>query len=232
MAEDSVHGKGIFGLILILVGLALVAHNFELFPYRLEEALFNWPMLLMVIGLFILFTSRGNPAGWIVLLLGAVFWMPRIFDFTFNFHEVFWPALFIGIGILLVIRTYRSYPQDDKTLADTAYIKDIAVFGGNERSITTRQFKGGSITAIFGGSQINLQDADMAPGQNVLDVFTMFGGTTLIVPEDWEIKVEVSSILGGFDDKRAYSSLKNITNDKTLVIKGVVILGGGELKNR
>ena len=232
MADSRVHGKGIFGLVLVLIGLALIAHNFNLLPYPIEEALINWPMLLMVVGVFILLTSRGNPAGWVVLLIGAVFWFPRIFDFALNFHEVFWPALFIGIGLLVVFRTYRNNPETERDLTDNDYLEDIAIFGGNERSVTSKMFKGGRITSIFGGSQINLQDADLAPGKNVLDVFTLFGGTTLIVPEDWEVKVEISSVLGGFDDKRAYSSLKNITNDKTLVIKGVVILGGGELKNR
>jgi hypothetical protein len=60
----------------------------------------------------------------------------------------------------------------------------------------------------------------------------MFGGTTILVPEGWDIKIKVVSILGGFSDKhKGKISDKENTNDNKLVIKGLVIFGGGEIKS-
>jgi hypothetical protein len=57
----------------------------------------------------------------------------------------------------------------------------------------------------------------------------VFGGCKLIVPADWEIKVEVNAVFGGFSDKRL--NLPTITekSGKILIIKGVAVFGGGEI---
>jgi len=97
--------------------------------------------------------------------------------------------------------------------------------------ITTNNFRGGKITALFGGSKIDLTKAQLAPGKNILDVFCMFGGSTLIVPENWNMKIEVTSVLGGFSDKRhiRQDTVKDV--GKELIIRGFVMFGGGELKS-
>jgi predicted membrane protein len=95
--------------------------------------------------------------------------------------------------------------------------------------VNSQNFKGGKITAMFGGSEIDMRGAALAPGTQVLDIFVMFGGTHILVPPDWTVRVEVFSLLGGFGDKR-YSNLKVIPDsEKTLVIKGFVMFGGGEV---
>jgi len=50
----------------------------------------------------------------------------------------------------------------------------------------------------------------------------------LVVPADWNVKVEVFNIFGAYADKRMASQ---IDYNKTLVIKGVTIFGGGEVKS-
>ncbi|UII28457.1 cell wall-active antibiotics response protein [Fulvivirga maritima] len=83
---------------------------------------------------------------------------------------------------------------------------------------------------MFGGSTIDLRNANLHPGVNVLDLFAMFGGTSIIVPPDWTVHVEVSAVLGGFSDKRV-SALKVVPDpEKTLIIKGFVMFGGGDVK--
>jgi predicted membrane protein len=76
-----------------------------------------------------------------------------------------------------------------------------------------------------------LLDADLTPGENVIDMFTLFGGSTLVVPRNWEVKVEITSIFGGFDDKRMYEKQETSADDKILIIKGLAIFGGGDLKS-
>ena len=92
-------------------------------------------------------------------------------------------------------------------------------------------FKGGRLTSIFGGSEINLTNCKLAEGKNVIDVFMVFGGNVLIVPPDWSIKIEVVSIFGGFSDKRHNFTDESKKENKELYIKGMAIFGGGEIKN-
>ena len=44
------------------------------------------------------------------------------------------------------------------------------------RRFTSKEFKGGKLTSIFGGTDLNLVNADLAWGTNILDVFVLFGG--------------------------------------------------------
>ena len=130
--------------------------------------------------------------------------------------------------MLILTKTLtRSTTQGVDSGGDT--IDDVAILGGNERRITSKSFKGGKVTSIFGGSQLNFSEAALADGNSVIDLFSMFGGCTLIVPKDWEVKVEVTSILGGFADKRVAWETDN-TKNKVLVIRGMAIFGGGEIK--
>lgn len=231
MSENRLTNKGIFGVILVLIGLAFIARNFNWFTPGLENALLNWPMLLVVIGVFVLINNERSLTGWVLLAIGGAFWVPRFFDIPFDFHDVFWPVLFIGIGLVIILRGFRPSNRKLDETKERDYLDDLAVFGGNERRVSSRAFKGGRITAMLGGSTINLLDADLAPGENLLDVFVLMGGTTLIVPEHWDVKVEVSSIFGGFSDKRTAYGEAGYLSENVLVIKGVAVFGGGEIKN-
>ena len=64
----------------------------------------------------------------------------------------------------------------------------------------------------------------------ILDVFTLFGGTTLIVPANWKVQIDAVSILGGLNDKRRVAA-SELDQSKVLVIKGVVMLGGIDIKS-
>ena len=70
----------------------------------------------------------------------------------------------------------------------------------------------------------------MSSEGTVIDMFTMFGGTKLIIPGNWQVKSEATSLFGGFTDKR-HIKPDQVISDKILLIKGVVIFGGVEIKN-
>jgi predicted membrane protein len=108
------------------------------------------------------------------------------------------------------------------------YFDDVAIFGGIERTVRSENFRGGKIVAIFGGSKVNLNHVTLSPGPNVLEMVCIFGGSTLMIPPDWNVKLEVISIFGGMGDKRPPMP---VDMNKTLIIKGVVLFGGGELKS-
>ncbi|MFP4525294.1 MAG: LiaF transmembrane domain-containing protein [Bacteroidales bacterium] len=231
MKTNNLNGRVILGIVLILVGLALIAKSSDLFPPIVERALFNWPMLLIVLGVLFVFTRTNNTTGWILLLIGLVFWIPRVTDFSVNFAQIFLPVVFIAIGVVIVIKSLGNSEKQPKEGYGKDYIDDVAILGGNDRRITSHSFRGGKITSVLGGSTVNLSDAELAQGESVLDMFTLFGGATIIVPRNWQVKVDVTAILGGFEDKRQYIPDENQKNEKILIVKGIAIFGGGEIKS-
>jgi len=230
--------KIVLGLIVVFLGIIFLADNFGALPYGLKSIIFTWQMLLIAIGTINLFSRKGYFTGVILILVGFFFLIPEIHLFSFNFARLFWPVLLIAIGFLIITRRGRGF-HDHKhfhrhhvhNYSDTdGYIDEVNIFGGSKQNIVLQNFKGGKITSIFGGSELDFTNAKLAEGTNILDMACIFGGSTIIVPADWHVRTEVVSILGGFADKRK-NVQGNVPSDRQLIIKGVAIFGGGEIKS-
>ena len=116
---------------------------------------------------------------------------------------------------------YSGYSSED-------FIDSTAFFGGVHKKIVSKNFKGGDIVTIMGGTEIDLSQADFT-GMVRLDVIQIMGATKIIVPAHWEVRTEVTAIFAGFEDKRQQPTVNN--PDKVLFIDGTSIFGGIELKN-
>lgn len=224
--------RAIIGVVLVLVGLFLVMRNTGIFPDFIDHVIFSWPMLLVTIGLVITLGSSGSKSsGVIIMAVGGFFLIPMIFRETFDIN-MFWPAVFIIIGVIFIFSRRRSWNSGTtSSLAADDYIDYVHVFSGGERQIVSENFKGGKVTAVFGGSEIDLTKAKLAPGLSEIEIACVFGGTTIIVPDDWNVKIEVVPVLGGFGDSRKLHPGRTIDMSRQLIIKGAVVFGGGEVKS-
>lgn len=222
-----------FGIGAIILGLLFLANNFGILDYEIRRYIFRWEVILMVLGLISIMGHRNRTTGIIMLAIGGVFYLRDFMHYSINFWQIFWPAMLILAGVMIIFRHRLDkdiHKNGFQTTSDDI-IDEIAVFGGGDRVVSSQNFQGGKVTAIFGGLNYNMMKAQLAPGENVLDVFCLFGGMKLIVPDGWTVKVEVMSLFGGFGDKHRFNMPDNF-NDKSslLVIKGTVIFGGGEIK--
>ena len=220
----------VFGSLLIIVGVLWILRNLGMFTPQAEDVIFSWQMLLIGIGVLNIFSFEHRVSGVILIVVGVFFMLPK-FMFVPEIKHLFWPVVFIAIGLIILFKR-RAFKhrlaQDREDSVD--FIDEVAIFGGSERIIASKNFKGGKSVSIFGGSTFDLLNSELAEGNNIIDSFMIFGGTKLIVPPDWNVKVEVTSILGGFSDKRNRIS-ENPQEGKQLTIKGIAIFGGGEVKN-
>ncbi len=223
-------GRAIIGIVLILIGIAFIGRTFDFFPNKVERFVFSWEMILIVLGVIFISTRENKTTGWILLLIGMIFLLPDIVHVPYPFRRLFWPIALIAVGLFIIFRASgtRGIVAGGNTVD---YLDDVAILGGGNKVITSENFKGGKITAIFGGSKIDLTKANLAPGQNVIDIFCLFGGSDIIVPENWNVKIDVVSILGGFSDKRYIKPDATMDVGKEIVIKGFVMFGGGDLKS-
>jgi len=226
-----------FALILIAVGALFLLDNLNLYDFHLPWWVFSWKTILILIGAAML--GSGRKSGLVLLIIGGAFLLPDIFDFIPRLYlRTWWPLILILLGIVILVRRsgsadrrqYSSDPSESETLGISKdYLDEVSILGGSNQHISSESFKGGKVTSILGGNEIDFRNSKLAAGTHIIDVVTIFGGSTFIVPEDWDIKLDVNSILGGVGDKR--SSIPEGDGNSLLIIKGIAMFGGLEIKN-
>jgi len=225
----------IIGVLLIIAGFILILRKSTVLPepldHFIDNIVFSWQMLLIVIGVITLAGSDNKTPGIVLICVGGFFMIPQLFTDFFRSFNFFWPTLFIVIGIVLLLNSKRIGKTLNYTSGSKADMIDyVNIFSGAERQLITDNFQGGRITSIFGGGEVDLTRSSLAPGDNVIEITCIFGGTTIIVPENWNVILNITPILGGFTDSRRIGSdvIKDTT--RSLTVRGTVIFGGGEIK--
>ena len=105
------------------------------------------------------------------------------------------------------------------------------VFGGRKEIVTSKDFKGGIVSVTFGGSEINLTQADFTEEQIVLDCRVTFGGVELIVPAHWEIQNNIVPSMGSVEDERMIYTGQTGDVKKKLILQGTCNFGSIEIKS-
>ncbi len=231
--KNTTDKRVILGGVLVVIGALLLLGSMDILDVSISRIIFTWPFIFTIIGMFILFNTNKKVLGWILTGIGLFFLVPRIFPQVHYSGGIIFPVILIAFGIYIIL----NHKKKDGTKAkrngflNKDVIDDVSIFGGGSKIISSDNFKGGNITAIFGGSEINLTNCRLADGEQVIDVLTVFGGTTILVPRDWNVVVHVTSILGGFSDKSVKDPGVLPDQTRTLYIKGLAMFGGGEVKN-
>jgi predicted membrane protein len=224
-------GRLATGLIFIVAGAVILARRAGL---DLPGWLFSWQMLLIAIGLVIGFKKNFQVGGWIVpILIGCYFLVDDIFHLG-PFRMYIFPIGVMIVGLIIIFkpagqrREFWNGFRGPRPPAETSenVLNASAIFGSVERRIISKDFKGGEITAVFGGTEIDLSQADIQ-GTVILDTTQVFGGNKIRVPQHWHVRTEVTAIFGGVEDRRFPS--QNIDFEKVLVVKGLALFGGLEI---
>jgi predicted membrane protein len=215
----------IFGSLIALLGVVLLLDNFEFFDAG--DILKFWPLLLIVFGAVqIARRSDTGPkvVGMIVAIVGVWLLLNNLEIISMGLFGL-WPLLLIGLGVLLLTRASKtSLPA----VADGSdFLTVTALLGGARRNVASTNFLGGRLTAIMGGCEIDLRQADIKGESAALDVFVLMGGLEITMPPGWSVESSVTPVLGGVDDK----STRPAAGGKKLVVTGSAIMGGVEFKN-
>jgi len=115
-----------------------------------------------------------------------------------------------------------------KSFSSEDYIDATTVFGAIHKNILSKNFKGGDITIFMGGAEINLSQADIQ-GTAAIDITQIMGGTKIIVPANWEVRSQLTSVFGNIEDKR--QNISSTDPEKVLIIDGSSVFGGIEIRN-
>lgn len=212
----------ITGLLIILLGVGALLDAINIFDFWGSFGTW-WPLTLVLAGVLIVINNARQYITAIALvLIGTIFQLNNLTIIDVDVWNIFWPVIIIAIGLSILINRAKT-PKDVRT-QDLDSIS--AIFSGNETSNKSKDYKGGKVTAIFGGVSIDLTDA-VIKKEATLDILTVCGGIELRVPREWQVKHSVFPILGGVESK-VHS---NDDKGPTLYITGTAALGGVEIKS-
>ncbi len=243
--QHGSRNRTFIGLLLVAGGILLLINKLGVafFP----EWFFTWPVFLIALGFIIGLQHNFKNIFWLLMIVWGVYWLLDQQMPSLQLHNYTTPAVLILIGLFFIARRknphyknwkrehWRNYNNNDlyfnqSVTEDGEFIDSTCVFSGTKKVVISKNFKGADITCFMGGAEIDLSQADIQ-GSAVIDGTVVFGGIKLIVPANWDVKVENNAaFFGNIEDKR---NLQNINADpsKKLIIDSTAVFGGIEIKN-
>lgn len=233
--EKNPGGRIVFGLIIAALGLFYLLKLMGFLPFGFR---FTWPVILVVIGLGIgVKNGFSNNAWWILVLIGVANLIPSFEIMGRSSRNFVWPILLIIFGVMMAIRPKRpkyNMNCNGSTIPhfndNSRLVIDVA-FGGRKEIITSKDFRGGSVSVAFGGSEINLNQADFTTESILLDCRVAFGGIELVVPPNWELQNEIKPAFGTVEDERVIHASQPNEIKKKLILTGNCTFGSIEIKS-
>lgn len=195
----------------IIIGVGLIFLFEDIFQ-EMPVHQYGWPIVIITIGVFVLISGLKNKR-------------EREWEEEKQKQKEDGKEGEIGMvqGGETVEKSEPAIPVPVSFTGDVLEV--VSVFGMVKKTVVSKVFKGGEIVAVFGGSEINLSNADFS-GKIVLEVVGIFGGTKLIIPPHWEVQSTSAAVFGSIEDKRPQPA---INPDKVLLIDGVAVFGGIEI---
>jgi predicted membrane protein len=229
-----VRGRIVAGLILVLVGIALLL---DVTGYAQMDTLLEtyWPVILIVLGL-VQFTVRpARPlGGFILLAVGAVFLLDALGVLPHAWFNYVWPLGIVFIGLLLILgrprRRWEHRHEVKEGVVDDDLIQRKVVFGGIDERVRSQNFRGGDVEVTFGGAKLDLRDARISAQGARLDLSATFGGIEILLPPNWNVRVESRPVLGGVENK-INAPGPGVASGPFLDIRASATFGGVTLRN-
>ena len=220
--------KIIWGILLVVAGVLFALNTLEITDIDL---FFDgwWTLFLIVPCGISLFTKREKMGSLTGLLLGVLLLLHcrDILDFGMVVR-LFIPGMIVFIGIKLLwggLFGGKAKKVLSEKRSKGAHIpENAAIFNTVRADYSGREFDGAELTAVFGSLYCDLRNATIRE-DCVLKVSCVFGGMTILVPSDVNVKVETTSLFGGVSDRK----VRGRNHSVTLYVTGECLFGGVDL---
>jgi predicted membrane protein len=104
-------------------------------------------------------------------------------------------AIVVNVAVTVValaLKTrMRSWGDEESDSVELVCIMD-----GLEFESHAKEFSGGSVFTMMGGSEIDLRRVNLAEHGAYLQVRTIMGGTEIVVPEGWRVLLDGTAVAG------------------------------------
>ncbi len=223
--------RSFFGIILILLGVGFLLDQFNIISFNNILSMY-WPIILIALGILGLLKSKTSKIGNFLLIIFGIILQARNMDLIdINIYKLFFPFILIIVGINIIFsknsltRSQNGKNSQKGSLED--HIDEFVIMSGLETNVESQEFKGGKITSIMGGVELDLRDATHYNNEANIDSNAIMSGVEIFVPENWKIEHNGTPILGEFSNKKRY---KEDLNAPVLRINFFVLMGSIEIK--
>lgn len=218
----------VLGITIIVIAVITLLSNINIMFAR-ELVSSWWPVLIVGIGLYSLWSDRGNSPVWglIITSVGVGLLASTLGIAGLSFADIFLPTVLLAVG-LAVLSGARSGQLSNDGAHDSGSKENVsAILGGVTSRNSSSDYKGGSINAILGEANLDLSRA-VIKNESVLRVWVLMGGVTVRVPEGVTVKQRTINMLGGTDDKTLSHEDKSTP---VLYIDGTITMGSLEIRH-
>lgn len=230
-----------FGVVLLAVAVLIFANGVFGLNLHVEDFRGWWTLFIIIPGISGIIAD--GPKFWNILL--------SIIGISLLVHEqawlkssmsdsIFWSGIIIIFALWLIIGAFRPRGNHIKNHINkhisgrfsnqdsNDYPEYAAVFSSYETKNTSKTFRGGKASAVFGGLVIDLSDIELFSDAN-LEVNAVFGGVELILPKDLPVKITATPVFGGVENSATNTS--KAEGKYTLYIKASAVFGGIQIGN-
>jgi len=215
------------GLVFVIIGGLILLGNLGVLENFWGLVGTYWPVLLILAGAYNIVSNPAGKVGGIIVFAAGALLLVNNMDQVQLFNRVsFWPIILILVGLWFIFRGGK-----EPNVVERDSINLVALFSGNSSRVVSDNFKGGSSVSLFGGTEVDLRDSRISDSEVKFDVFAMFGGADIYVPENWRVVAKGLPLFGGMDDKTTAKAEEPREMEGTLLINYLALFGGVEVKN-
>lgn len=218
----------LWGIVLVTLGIIFGLNALEITD--IDIFFDGWWTLFIIVPCFIdLFNDKDKTGNIIGLIIGIVLLLcsQDLFEF-----ELVWklmiPTILVIIGLSFIFKDAinSKVRKEINKLNKNETNEYCATFGGQKVNFDNEEFKGCTLSAVFGGVECDLRDT-LIKEDTVINVCAVFGGVDIKVPKGVNIKVTSTPLFGGVTNKVKNSKEQDT---KTIYINATCIFGGVDIK--
>ncbi|PCJ27504.1 MAG: hypothetical protein COA96_03115 [SAR86 cluster bacterium] len=248
--DDTQNSRKTTAYILLSVAAFIILSRTGLFDLLGISSLLGWsfravrsliPAAILLLGIYWLTHDEGNEKpiiAWALTLFGGVLLSSQFGLFGLSFGDLFLPMWLVIVAFIvmnprnLLPRRFNTQSDEIGVGEDSDKLQLVAFMGGSELEYTSQSLTGGEVISVWGGYKLDFSQADMKDDSMTLNLFCVMGGVEVVVPLNWAVeKRGAVCIMGGFTVKSKCLAEELELPRKTLIIKGLALMGGGEIRN-
>ena len=226
----------IWGIILVAAGVIFALNALEI--TNIDVFFKGWWTLFIIIPCAVNLVSErddimGNLFG-IALGVFLLLCARDVLDYSIIW-KLLLPVFVVALGLKLLIkgifgRKYKDFDdedddEDDENDAESdGFDTSNVIFSSHRISYDSKEFRFAELNVVFGGATLDLRNA-VIEGDCKVRIHCVFGGATVFVPENVNVKVNGSGVFGGVSDKTDHRECA-----PTVYIKSDFVFGGITVK--
>lgn len=235
-----------WGTLFLIGGVVFLLKNLEILAFEIPSFIWSWKIIFVILTIRFLF-HRKFIGAFIMASLSLAFYTPELLgQDIWEFKKKLWPVIPIFLGVILLTKFVSKKKSkstimnaqtineaqtidENQTVEDSDKLETTLILSGASKKINSYDFKGGKITTIMAGLELDLTNCTLSNNKAILEIECVMGGLTLTVPREWNVKLDVVPIMGGIEDGIRKTPNAYVDPAAEFIIKGTIVMGGVEI---